>query len=105
MKILKIEPNKSPTIAHIDGSLESMQKVVDGIIQAIYPFEEPVALVCNDESKIRGMPFNRYLSDDKHGVYDYIAGTFFLCACPPDSDSFESLTEEQIRRYSKIFAL
>ena len=40
---------------------------------------------------------------DSGKIYDVIAGTFFLCAAPPDSDRFASLTEEQITRYSERF--
>lgn len=32
MKVLKIEPNKTPVEMEIDGSLESMQSVVGGMI-------------------------------------------------------------------------
>lgn len=47
MKILLIEPGKKPMGKEINGSLESMQEAVGGLIQAVYPFEEEVALVCN----------------------------------------------------------
>ena len=29
---------------------ESLQKKVEGLIQALYPFDDPVAIVCNVES-------------------------------------------------------
>ena len=47
MKILVIEPEKNPVVKEIDGELESMQKVVGGSIEAVYPFDDPVALVVN----------------------------------------------------------
>ena len=50
MRILLVEPGKVPRTAEIGDSLEAMQTVVGGSIQAVYPFEEPVALVCNEES-------------------------------------------------------
>ena len=53
MKILIVEPRKRPREAEIDGSLESMQKTVGGYLQAIYPFEDEIALVCDDESKLK----------------------------------------------------
>ena len=56
MKILLVEPGKKPVLSEIDGSLKSMQEVVGGTIQAIFPFEEPVALICNDEGKLLGLP-------------------------------------------------
>ena len=103
MRILLVEPGKAPRPTEIGDGLESMQVVVGGSIQAVYPFEEPVALVCNDEGKLLGLPLNRVLQLDSGEIYDVIAGAFFLCAAPPDSDRFTSLTEEQIARYSERF--
>lgn len=104
MKILVVEPNKMPYPKEITGSLESMQKIVGGLITAIYPFPEPIALVCHDEGKLLSLPLNRALREQPDGrILDIIAGTFFLCGCPEDSDSFVSLTDEQMQRYHALF--
>lgn len=103
MKILLIEPGAVPRPMEIDPSLETMQKTVGGPIQAIYPFEEHVALICHEEGKLIGLPLNRLLLDENGLVYDVVVGTFFLCAAPPDSENFESLSEEQIERYTERF--
>lgn len=103
MRILLVEPGRVPRPAEIGDSLEDMQTVVGGHIQAVYPFEEPVALICNEEGKCLSLPLNRVLRLDSGEIYDVIAGTFFLCAAPPDSDRFASLTEEQIARYAERF--
>ena len=58
MKVLVIQPEKAPEEREISGSLESMQAVVGGLIQAVYPFEEPVALICNEEGKLLGLPWS-----------------------------------------------
>ena len=47
MKVLLVAPNAEPRIVEIDGSLASMQSLVGGLIEAVYPFEAPVALICN----------------------------------------------------------
>lgn len=104
MKILLIEPGKQPVLKEIDGSLKSMQEVVGGTIQALYPFEEPVALICNDEGKLLGLPLNRALRDETGQIYDIIAGTFFLCGAPENSDSFADITSEEMRLFQKLFA-
>lgn len=52
MKVLIVEPRKRPRETEIDGSLESMQKTVGGYLQAIYPFEDEIALVCDDRIKV-----------------------------------------------------
>ncbi|MBR2775623.1 MAG: DUF3846 domain-containing protein [Prevotella sp.] len=103
MNILLIEPNQAPRPYTTTDALETMQNIVGGPIQAVYPFEDPIALVCNEEAKLDGMPPNRALRDEDGNMYDIVCGTFFLCAAPPDSENFESLNEEQIDRYTQLF--
>ena len=104
MTVLKIEPHKHPETVEIDGSLESMQSIVGGLIQAIYPFEEPVALVCNDEGKLCGLEKNRALYSSENGaIYDVICGTFFVCGVSTEEAKFTSLTPEQIKTYTQLF--
>ena len=105
MQVVIVEPKKKPTVQNINDGLEAMQKIVGGTIQAIYPFDEPIALICNDEGKLLNLPLNRALRDNAGCVYDIVAGTFFLCAAPPDSDNFASLTEEQTQTCLKRFAV
>ena len=89
MKILLVEPGKVPRPLEIEPSLKSMQEMVDGPIQTIYPFEEPVGLICHEEGKLLGLPLNRALRSPETGeIYDIIAGPFFLCSAPSDSDHF-----------------
>lgn len=103
MRVLVVEPERRPEVREINGSLESMQEVVGGLIQALFPFEERVALVCNDEGKLMDLPANRGLRDKDGQIYDIVFGTFFLCGAPAESDHFASLTQEQIERYQKKF--
>ena len=104
MTILLVSPNQEPKKITIDDTLAAMQHAVGGSIQAVYPFEEPVALICHEEGKLLHLPLNRALrSPDTGEIYDIIAGDFFLCAAPPDSDRFESLSDSQLARYTRIF--
>ena len=104
MTILLVSPGQQPKKVTIDDTLAAMQRAVGGPIQAVYPFEEPVALICHEEGKLLPLPLNRALrSPDTGEIYDIIAGDFFLCAAPPDSENFESLTDDQLGRYAQIF--
>ena len=103
MKILVIKPMQTPKVKEIESSLESMQKEVGGYIQAIYPFEDSVALICNEEGKLLGLPLNRALRDESGEIYDIVCGTFFLCSAPPDEENFSSLSDEQIEYYTKLY--
>lgn len=103
MRVLVVEPERRPEVREIDGSLKSMQDIVGGLIQPIYPFDDSVVLVCNDEGKLMNLPANRGLRDKNGKIYDIVFGTFFLCGAPADSDHFTCLTPEQIERYRKRF--
>ena len=61
-----------------------------------------MALICHEEGKLLPLPLNRSLrSPDTGEIYDIIAGDFFLCAAPPDSEHFESYA--QIFRTPEMF--
>ena len=101
IKVLLINPFTEPEVVEIDRALEAMQKAVGGDIEAVYPYDDPVALVCNDEGKINGLPLNRALRDDSGEIYDIIAGDFFICDA--FGENFGSLSEDQIKAYSAQF--
>ncbi len=105
MQVVVVEPKKKPMVQDISPDLESMQKIVGGSIEAVYPFDEPLALICNEEGKLLNLPLNRALRDDEGNVYDIISGTFFVCAAPPDSDRFAGLTDQQAKTYMERFAM
>ena len=64
MKVLVVEPEKEPYVKEISSGLSSLQKEVGGFIEAVYPFEDPVAIICNEEGKLEGLPLNRALRDE-----------------------------------------
>ena len=102
MKVLVVRPMEMPAVQEIDHTLSAMQELVGGTIQAVYPFDDPVALVCNDEGKLLGLPMNRALTDD-HGVpYDIVCGTFFVVGI--GDEAFTSLTEQQIEKYKDKYS-
>lgn len=103
MRILIVEPEKAPKEYELVDGLKEMQRIVGGYIQAIYPFPEEVALICNDEGKLQGLPLNRGLRDERGELYDIICGTFFLCGAPSDRENFTSLTPVQLERFQRRF--
>ena len=103
MRILVVEPERRPEVREIDDSLKVMQQIVGGYIQAMFPFPDEVALICNEEGKIQGLPLNRPLKDEDGRTYDIVAGTFLLCGAPSGSDSFTGLTQEQVAEYERWF--
>lgn len=98
MNVLIVRPNKEPYMDEIKGDLKSLQKIVGGYIEVVYPYDDPVALICNEEGKIMGLPLNRQLED-----YDIIAGTFIICGL--GEEDFDSLPEDLAKKYQEKFAI
>ena len=101
MKILRVEPEKSPEIDDMDGTLEALQAAVGGYIEAVYPFDDPVAIVCNDDGKFNGMRPNRAIYDADGEIMDIIAGTFLIVGL--DEDNFAELSDEMAAKYVALF--
>ena len=78
LSVLKIAPGQYPQQVEIDNDLKALQQAVGGSIGASYPFEDPVAIVYNDDGKLMGLPLNRALWDEDGLMYDVIAGTFLV---------------------------
>ena len=57
MIAIKIEPGKGPVSVDIENSLESLQKQVGGYIEVMH-FAHDVALICDEEGKLKGKPYN-----------------------------------------------
>lgn len=100
MKVLIIEPSFEPREAEIESGLESLQSVVGGNIEAIYPYEDEVAIICNEEGKINGLPLNRSIVMNGETV-DIIAGTFLVAGLT--KSNFGSLSPKLLKKYHDLF--
>ena len=100
MNVLVVEPGYLPYEKEIQDSadhLEQMQAIVGGLIEPIYPYHEEVAIVCNEEGLINGLPFNRSVPGGYGGVF----GTFFICGL--GEEDFCSLPPDLMERFKKEF--
>ena len=100
MNVLVVEPGYLPYEKEILDSadhLEQMQAIVGGLIEPIYPYHEEVAIVCNEEGLINGLPFNRSVPGGYGGVF----GTFFICGL--GEEDFCSLPPDLMERFKKEF--
>ena len=122
LSVLKIASGQYPQQVEIDNDLKALQQAVGGSIGASYPFEDPVAIVYNDDGKLMGLPLNRALRDengemydgklmglplnralrDENGeMYDAVAGTFLVVGL--GEEDFASLTPELAQKYEQLF--
>ena len=101
MRVVCVEPDKQPYEMEMPNTLEALQKAVGGYIQAVYPWEDNAALICNEEAKLINLPPNRALRDPHGKLYDIICGTFLVVGLT--AENFGSLTDEQAAAYIRRF--
>ena len=101
MRVLMVEPGKSPYETEIEDGLESLQAAVGGDIQATYPFDDLVGLICNDEGKLMGLPLNRALYDDESHLYDIVPGNFLIVGL--GEEDFTDLPADLMEKYTERF--
>lgn len=99
IRVLLLEPGKLARVEEIGEELSDLQAVVGGYIEAAYFFDDPVALVVNEDGKINGLEPNRGIYEDDQLV-DIIFGPAFLCG--DSGEEFSSLSDELIEKYSEL---
>ena len=103
ISVVLVAPGKYPRLVEIEDSLEAMQSLVEGNIEEYMPYEDEVAIICNEEGKMNGMPLNRAIYSDDKEMLDIIAGKFFICYAPFESEKFLSMPKELARKYEEKF--
>lgn len=89
--VLGVRPGKEPELVEIADDLNAMQEFVGGNIEAVWPWGDDVALICDEEALIKGAELNRIIMNERGGVFGVIYGPFFLCLAPRNSEVLMSL--------------
>ena len=76
IKVVLCEPCKVARVAEIGTELSDLQRVVGGLIEPYYPFEEQVCIVCNDEGKYNGIRPCRAIYGEGREMMDIIFAPF-----------------------------
>ena len=112
LRVLLLKPGELAEIAEIEDNLESMQRLVEGNIEEYMPFEDAsdprtgdCAIVCNEEGKMLGMELNRGIFDQNGRLQEIIAGPFFICYAPVESERFLSMPPDLEEKMRKKFEL
>ena len=84
ISVLLVEPNKYPKMVEIDDTLEAMQGVVGGDIEEYMPFEDEVAIICNEEGKVNGLTPNRAVYGEPQAVEMTFACLLYTSPSPRD---------------------
>ena len=103
-KVLVVAPDKAPEVVDLPDGLDPMQKLVGGWIENVTLEGDPdlggIGLICNEEGKLMGLPWNRFLPE----IEDTICGTFFISRFNEDGETVD-LTVNDIMKYSLRFAV
>ena len=105
IRVIVCRVDERAEVIEIDDKLEAMQQVVGGLIQEYMPWEDEVAIICNEEGKMMGLPLNRGIRSDEGQLQDIIAGDFFICYAPLESERFLSMPPELEEKYKEKFDL
>ena len=68
IKVVLCEPGKVARVAEISNTLADLQKTVKGDIEQFCPYEEAVAIICNEEGKFNGMMPNRAIYSEPQEI-------------------------------------
>ena len=106
IKVIKVPVGEKAYVKEISTGLKSLQLEVGGYIQSLYPFEDEVSLICNDEGKLMGLPLNRALRLNGmagNEIYDIVVGDFLIVYAPITSENFESMPKDLLEKYLDMF--
>ena len=109
IRVLLCKEGELAEVVEMEDGLKAMQELVGGLIEEYMPFtgddprEDNIAIVCNEEGKMNRMPLNRAIIDEDGQMLDIIAGPFFICYAPLESETFESLPPDLEEKYRRKF--
>ena len=73
LSVLLIQPGKAPRMVEIPDTLDAMQELVGGYIEEYMPFDDEVAIIVNEEGKLKGLPPNRAIfTEDGKQIADVL---------------------------------
>ena len=91
IRVVLCDPGKKARVTTVKNDLKALQNMVDGPIECVYPYTDPVGIICNEEGKLEQLEPNRSLRDDQGKIYDVIAGRFMVVGL--GYDDFDSLSD------------
>lgn len=57
MKVIMKKPGEAPVLTDITNELSALQEAVGGLIET-FTFAEDACVICNEEGKLMGLPYN-----------------------------------------------
>lgn len=64
IRVIKKDPGKAPVEVQIPNTLEDLQRAVGGYLEAV-TYTRSCVILCNEEGRLMGMPYNTVLFGHK----------------------------------------
>ena len=103
-KVLHVQVGKEPQVVNVDfENFGEVQKLIgdEPMVQAVR-LEDSVFLYCDDDGISKELPQNRLVPSIMESC---IFGDFFLVKQSPETNEEVDLTEEDIKKWTKILSL
>lgn len=108
VRAILVKAHVDPKEIVIPNDYRFWQKLVGGLVQCIYPFDDSVAVICNDEGKLLHMEPNRNILGADDRVLDTINGDFLIFnygELEDDTDGeFIDMTDKQVAKYLDYYS-
>lgn len=88
MKVIWKEPGKAFEVREVENTLEALQKAVGGYIET-FTFAEDACVICDEEGRLKGKPYNCEI-----WTVDF-CGTILIAGV--DGEEFTDVPEEAVR--------
>lgn len=98
MRVIAKEPGKSPVQVTIDGSLQSLQRLVGGHIEHVR-FTGDVGILVDEEGKLKGLAPNFFLPS----IADELVGTVIFVG--ETGEEFTDVPDEAAQLILKAFEI
>lgn len=92
--IIKVEPHRQPEVITINNTLEALQGLVEGYLEAV-SLSPTACIIVNEEGKLLGLTPNRKLN------HDILVGNIIIVGT--EGPEIVSLTPTQIKEYKEKF--
>lgn len=96
MKAIRKEPGKFPEVVDIPNELKDLQKAVGGYIE-VYQVSTDLAIICDEEGKIKGKPYNCTLCGE-----DFVGTILFVGV---NEEEFTDVNEDFCRLFRGLWEM
>lgn len=100
--VLMVPNGKPPKPQTVKNSMDAINRMMGGFVE-FYPLEIPTVIIWIRRKQFNKTEMNRMIYDEKGRYRQTAYGDFFLCNLAADGQNFESLTPEQIKKYTQRF--